>query len=177
MKLMKRLDLKSGKLLRLLCCVLTLALAVGWLCFIFSNSLKTGAESGEQSSKVYETVNQLAQSVGIEEEITHETIRSTAHFGEFAVLSLLLCLCLTSFWRLFGRGFSLPLAGLSLLSVPLCFLLAICDEALQTLSAGRVSEFGDVLLDTAGAGLGAVCFALAALIVRQIQKNAKKSDG
>ncbi len=171
---MKRPNQKQMKIIKLLCCVLTLLLAIGWLGFIFSNSLKSGEESGEQSSKVYETVNQIAQSVGIQQEITHETIRNTAHFGEFAVLALLVCLCLAAFWWLFSKRFSYALGAWSALSIPLCFLLAICDELLQTLSEDRATEFADVLLDTAGASLGTAGFALAVILIVGIQKNAKK---
>ncbi len=145
-------------------------LTVLWLCFIFGNSLQDGAQSSEQSGKVHQIVNEVAQSVGIEEPISEKIVRNSAHFIEFAILSLLVCLDLQCFGILTRKQHPLsPL--LALLSVPICSLFATVDETIQRFSAGRSCQWEDVLLDTAGAALAAVCFLGVFFLVRLVQKR------
>ncbi len=146
------------KMVKILCLILSFALTVFWLGFIFSNSLKSGGESSEQSSKVHQVVNQVAQSVGVKEEISEETVRSGAHFTEFAILGVLVCLCIGSLWNMQRHGRLPRLMLWGLLSVPVCALLATADELLQTLSDGRSAQVSDGLLDTAGATVGTALF-------------------
>ncbi len=171
---MNRLNPKTIKMIKVLCCILTVAVSAAWLGFIFSNSLKDSVESGNQSDQVHTVVNQIAQSVGVKQEITHESIRNTAHFVEFSVLGLLVCLCVASFGWLFGKGSLMRLALLSPVAVPFCFLMAVCDELLQKNSPGRACQFSDMMIDTAGAALATLCFVLLLLLMAKIQKNAKK---
>ena len=56
-----KLDLSRKKLIIL---TLSLALAIACVIFIFSNSLKNGEESSEQSSSVYELVNSVTDALG-----------------------------------------------------------------------------------------------------------------
>ena len=151
---------------RVLRIVIPVSLTLLWLGFLFGNSLKDGVASSEQSGKVHEIVNEVASSVGIQEPITEPTVRNMAHFTEFAVLGVLLCL---DVW-------ALGLARLSrdrrwdflwlLLALPTCFLLACLDEVLQTFSEGRSCDFADVLTDTAGASIGISVFLLLFLLIR-----------
>ena len=145
-------------------------LTVLWLCFIFGNSLQSSVESSEQSGKVHQIVNEVAQSVGIEEPISEKTVRNSAHFLEFAILSLLVCLDLQCFGILTRKQHPRsPLLGL--LSIPICSLLATVDETIQRFSAGRSCQWEDILLDTAGAALAAVCFLGVFFLVRLIQRR------
>ena len=146
-------------------------LTVLWLCFIFGNSLQSGVESSEQSGKVHQIVNEVAQSVGIEEPISEKAVRKGAHFLEFAILSSLICTDLFCFGLVKLKAKPTALLT-SLCAVPLCAILAMIDEYIQTFSAGRSCQWEDVLLDTSGAALAAVCFlgvcfALRALIGRK----------
>ena len=98
---------------------IALILTLLWIAFIFGNSLDSGAESSAKSSTVHEVVNELAASLGAKEEISEKTIRTSAHFAEFAVLSLLFCIDAALFFSLsparrFGRD------HLSLLLSPGC---------------------------------------------------------
>ena len=162
--------------LRVLLCVLSVLLTLLWLTFIFSNSLQNGEASGEQSGKVHKVVNEVAQSIGIEKPISEKTVRNTAHFGEFAVLSLLIGidLLLLRLLRL-GQNWRHALL-LTLLPIPTCFLFACVDEWLQSFSPGRATQFSDVLLDTAGAASATVCFLLCFFLFRWIiQRKADQS--
>ncbi|MBE6546444.1 MAG: VanZ family protein [Ruminococcaceae bacterium] len=151
-------------------------LTVLWLCFIFGNSLQSGTESSEQSGKVHTIVNEVAQSVGIEKPISEKTVRNSAHFIEFAALSLLICADLLCFGILTRNGRKRSLL-LALLSIPICTLLAMIDETIQRFSAGRSCQWSDVLLDTAGAALAVLCFLGVYLAVCKLRKclSAKKA--
>ena len=150
---------KSTKLWRnLLLYGIPLLLTLVWVGFIFGNSLKDGEASTEQSQQVQQVVNDVAESVGVEEPISEQWIRDAAHFFEFLVLSLLLCwdlLVLVSI-RLDRTRFGSYLWCLC--AVPLSAFFALVDEGIQRFSAGRASQLADVLLDTAGALLGAALF-------------------
>ena len=148
-------------------------LTLGWLAFIFSNSLQTGVESGEQSHQVFQIVNQVTQSIGIEKSITEAFIRKAAHFTEFAILAVLLCLDLFAFKIVSIHKklyFSIPILSLS---IPVCICCAMIDETLQHFSAGRAPQVKDVLIDTLGAvfatGLLIAIFVIIRLILRRIQ--------
>ncbi len=154
--------------------ILLLLATVLWAAFIFSNSLKSGEASGEQSSNVTEVVNKVASAVGIKEEIPQSTVRDMAHFTEFAVLSVLIfadaALMLD---RLLKKH--LPLALTLTAGVPLlCFGLAGIDELLQRLSEGRASQFSDVLLDTLGALCGALLSTAVYFGLFAVSKRVKK---
>ena len=152
---------------RLLFCGLCLLLTLLWLGFIFGNSLKDGADSSEQSRQVHEIVNDLLASLGLRISITEATLRKAAHFTEFFVLALLLCLDTVAFGAVTPRT-SARRAWIPLCAIPACLLCALTDELLQTLSVGRAAQLSDVLLDTSGAALGALLFLGALLLLRKI---------
>ena len=169
-------NVMSKRWLKILCLALSLAMTFLWLGFIFSNSLKTGEESGEQSSKVHEVVNQVAQSLGVKEEISEDTVRSGAHFVEFTPLGFLLCLTVVSVWRL-GGGSRLPrLAAWSCLALPLSVAMAGLDEYLQSFSKDRSAELSDVLLDSAGGLTGLLGFLVLLWIVWLIRKRKNRKN-
>ena len=86
-------------------------------------------------------------------------VRKTAHFTEFAVLGVLLRLCLES-W--FGKQKWLGPAGWAAGT-----LYAGTDEVHQILVAGRTAQWTDVLLDSAGVLTGVLLAALAVYLVRK----------
>ncbi len=147
-----------SRTIQIIALVLSLLLTFAWLGFIFSNSLKSGGESGEQSSKVHQIVNQVAGSLGAKEAISEDTVRSGAHFTEFAILGFLCCLSIGALWRLCGVSQLPKLMGVACLSLPLCAIFAAVDEFLQTFSEGRSAQFSDGLLDTAGSLAGITSF-------------------
>ena len=135
-------------------CVIFLVLTLAWLGFIFSNSLENGTESGEKSNTVHEVVNEIAQSLGATEEIPESTIRTSAHFLEFAVLGILLA---TDIALLLSLSPSAPLSrrhAWILLALPLSTALAVIDEIIQHFTPDRAMQFVDIAIDSAGALCG-----------------------
>ena len=154
---------------------LPILLCVLWLGFIFSNSIQNGTQSGAQSSNVHQIVNEVAQSVGYDKPITEATVRTSAHFLEFAVLAVLECWVLAAFGIL---RFSLPLWYLPLGMAAVltdCALMACVDETIQRFSGGRAAEWKDVGIDTLGALLAVLCISAILLGVRLICHLRKKN--
>lgn len=142
------------------------ALTLLWIVFIFSNSLQTGSVSGNASSSVTAMINEFFGSFISGFSISSLLIRKLAHFGEFALLSLLFCF---DIYLLFGinRADALKRKALTLLSVPLSMIIASCDETIQLFVEGRVGCFTDVLIDTSGALFASLIFFSVLLIKGQ----------
>lgn len=134
-----------------------------WTGFIFSRSMKNGTESGSESKIVVEKVEQVLESVGVEDpQVSEHAVRKTAHFSEYAVLSVLLC----SGACFIGMTF-FPVTGVIYSSC-----VAFIDEfVFQKASVGRSPQMSDVLIDS----LGGLCGALFVLIVYFIIIRAVKS--
>lgn len=100
-----------------------------WLGVIFGQSHIAGDMSEAESQGL------LAYLVKLFPFLTENILRKLAHFGEFAILGLLLSQCL--------RSAILPplFAGL---------LCALCDETIQIFVEGRASMVKDVWIDFAG---------------------------
>ncbi len=156
--------------------IVFLILSVLWLGFIFSNSFDSGKQSSDKSHTVTVVVNQVASSVGVKQEIKESTVRTLAHFAEFAVLGVLVCtdLLLAPLPRLkstHGRTLAVLCA-----SLPMCFICACIDELIQKFSSGRVSDFSDVLTDSLGALSGIALFVLTYAVCLAVKhKRLKKS--
>ncbi len=146
------------------------------LCFIFSNSLKTGEESAAQSSAAVDTLqtvvgwfapnSPIATATGEAYERLHEIVRLIAHAAEFALFGALLIWCYFSYS---GK--------IEYVIAPVCavILVPFWDEYLQALTATRASELTDVMVDLCG-GIGGALFAIAtvALGLWIIKKRRKK---
>ena len=154
-----------GAILRYLPLLLTLC----WLVFIFSNSLKTAEQSSADSSTVQEIVNGIASGIGIQTPISIQTIRKSAHFFEFGVLSLLVCADILVLYSPKKNTSRSPL--LYLCSVPVCALCASGDELLQNFSEGRGPSVSDVLIDTAGAAVATLIFMAVYITVCAVKKK------
>ena len=152
-----------------------LLLTVLWIGFIFSNSMRDGAESDEQSHSVQEVIDAIFDSVGLDNPVEEGPLRKLAHFGEFAVLALLYI----GDWFGLGRlslSSSRSVAFFRLFSaVPLCFLTACVDEFIQRFSAGRAPQLSDVLIDTAGALVATLVAMGIFYLLRAILLNRKSS--
>lgn len=124
------------------------------LAFIFGNSLQTVEESTNTSEGVtnvivekIEPIREAVENNKITVDEVEAFTRSLAHVLEFAALGaefMLLAL-------LIGLK---PLWCSTLLTISLCLVLSILDEATQTLT-DRAAEIADVAKDFSGACLGA----------------------
>lgn len=132
---------------------------IGVLAFIFSNSLRTGEASSQQSGRLVSLVQKiagvfapnshLATATGEAREKIHAFLRVFAHFAEFALLGGLFIWCYFSY-TLKKRWLYLP--------VCVFLLVPVTDEYLQTLTAARAGEVADILVDMLG-GLCGMLFA------------------
>ena len=147
------------------------AACIAMLVFIFSNSLKTGEESAEQSLAVVDTVQKvapnstIATATGSADERLHMIVRSVAHFAEFALLGALLLWCAASY--------TLEKEGL-LISLPLALAVPMIDETLQYFVANRGAEWKDVCIDMAGGVMGIMFALLTVILGLHIYKKRKK---
>ena len=148
----------SKRSLRTVGAVLCLMVTILWLCFIYGNSLKTGTESGEQSGTVYEIVSNVTNAMGLGTPISHHLIRKAAHFAEFALLGILVCLDLWSLGAVSLRRKLYVSAPILLCSIPIIAVFASVDELLQNFSEGRGPSPKDVLIDVSGAACAAMLF-------------------
>ena len=143
------------------------ALSVLAVAFIFSQSLQSAPQSREESSRLLELLRMLFDPKGAFFTDRWTTIiRKIAHFTEFTVLGVLV------------GAFSVSLGTLrdqKLRSLPLLLglLVAVADETLQTLVAGRSGEVRDVLLDFGGVVIGVTA---SLLIARARQKNKRNNS-
>jgi VanZ family protein len=157
--------------------IAVLVLTVAWIGFIFSNSMDSGNESGQKSSRVYVIVNEVAQSLGATEEIPESTIRTSAHFAEFAILGILIAADIALFPSLFPALSLSYNATHSLLAIPICTLLSVIDETIQRFSPGRAMQFIDVLIDASGAICGTLLlFAIHEGILRHRRQRKARAE-
>lgn len=148
-------------------------LTILWLCFIYGNSLQTGAESGEASGQVHHIMNMPFELLGLGAPLSEHFIRKAAHFTEFFILGALICADLWCFSALRLRRplcISLPTIFSAL---PICALLASCDEFLQSFVDGRGPSIKDVLIDSSGAFTAILIFGVLFYIARLIYSRSK----
>lgn len=143
--------------------------------FIVYNSIQTGEASAAQSSRVVDTVQEVARVIapeskiatatGEEYDILHNCIRTLAHITEFLMLG----------FATFGSCLSFTLRKRTLL-FPSAYVTAIAcfDEILQTAISGRVAEFLDVIADMVGAFSGGLLACIATTLVILIYKKGEK---
>jgi len=158
-------------LIKILRISIPLTLTVLWIAFIWSNSLKTGVESGEDSGRVFTIISKTTESLGLGTPISEHFIRKAAHFTEFAILGALFCadlVCLRAVRFTQNMYVSAPLL---FCSVPASALFAALDEFLQNFSDGRGPSIKDVLIDTSGALCATIIFIGIFVLVRFIYKK------
>ena len=134
------------------------------LAFIWGNSLLPRTESQELSRGLLAEICEALETVGVHLDPQNDHwLRKLAHFSEFGLLGLELCLLLWLNRHQSVQGFvNCAFAGLA---------VAVTDEALQLIS-NRGSQVQDVLLDFAGFLTGLLlCGLLCGIIGRKRPKN------
>ncbi|MVB12765.1 VanZ like family protein [Caprobacter fermentans] len=119
---------------------------VGFVLFIFHNSMFPASQSGEQSRFVTDLANNALSKMRIPAAVSEHMIRKTAHFAEYFVSGTLMTATLRAYRS----------AKRELLFADLFFLLLVpvCDEFIQRFVPGRGSSVSDVLLDFCGGVTG-----------------------
>ncbi|MGH2317079.1 VanZ family protein [Planococcus sp. SE5232] len=145
--------------------------AISWMAVIFYLSHQPGSASSDLSSGVVAAllsfIDQMAPNLEFDSENFHTFVRKNAHFIAYFLLSLLSL----NAWRSSGfYGMKQLVLGFGM-----CVLFAVTDEIHQLFIEGRSGEVRDVLIDSAGAGLGAVFYALGDKLWR-LQKKKSKNE-
>ncbi len=140
-------------------------LCLAWTAVIFSFSLQDGETSSVESEAALGFFNRILAWFGADGLLSELFIRKAAHFMEYCVLGMLV---FTAFFGLNRRW--APLWGEAY-----AFAVANFDEFVcQNISRGRGPSFFDVLLDSAGAGIGILIAFLVCLLVSN--KKRKSCD-
>lgn len=142
--------------------------AFSWMAVIFYLSHQPGSASGDLSSGIVAVllgfIEQVAPNWEFDVESFHTFVRKNAHFIAYFLLALLSL----NAWRSTGfRGLTQLILGFGL-----CILFAVTDEIHQLFISGRSGEARDVLIDSAGAGLGVAVYSIA----ERIWKFRRKKD-
>lgn len=164
---------QTNKIVLIAARVFFTVLTAAYLCWIFSNSLETGAQSIVSSDKVQQTMQGAADKVFGEGNVTvtRRFVRKGAHFSEFALLGFLsfftfylyflakknscfLCFCAAS---------AIALAG------------GAADETIQIFIDGRAASVLDAFLDFGGGECGIfVAWSVFAIGFAVIKKSKRK---
>lgn len=115
---------------------------VGFVLFIFRNSMFPGPQSSSQSRYIMNLVNSIMALWRIPYAFTEHFIRKTGHFTEYFILGLLLAVTIRAY-RCRKRE-SVFIELFFLLLVP------VLDEFIQIYTPERGSSVADVLLDFSG---------------------------
>lgn len=120
---------------------------VCYILFIYSNSMTPAVVSSRESGTVLNWLHQILDSMGLSALwLTEHIIRKCAHFGEYAILGVLLTKTLekTDFDRQSRLFFQLFLT----------VFLPFVDETIQIFTPGRSAQVSDVWLDISGVIVG-----------------------
>ena len=130
------------------------------LCVIFGQSCLPPKESGDLSGFIVTVLKPLLDPFGwFSPEGFHLFIRKAGHFTEYFLFSFCFAQLCRDIPAVCARGILFSV-------LPLCLLIAVCDEFLQSFT-GRGSSVRDVVLDFAGALLGAGIFLLAGRLAKK----------
>ena len=156
---------------RIIYIIIIAAALTAVLCFIWGNSLLDGGASRKLSlavTKLVRPIYELFTGNSATDNALHALVRKAAHFVEFAVIATVASLLL---WRL--RGEHLVQNLMSVLFGSL--FIAVTDEYIQSFSPGRSSSVRDVVIDFAGAAVGALAVFACIFIIRKIKKTKIKN--
>jgi VanZ family protein len=122
-------------------------LIVLWLCLIWGHSMQPAVVSAGESGRILAFLRKIFPTL-LAGEDGEFIVRKAAHFTEFFILGILLCIEFSM--ELYGvlRRFTIPsLVGL---------LVAFIDETIQLFVVGRSGEVRDMWIDFAGVMFGAL---------------------
>ena len=146
--------------------IVSVALCMLCVGFIFGNSLDNAARSSDKSGAVVAVLQGIVDVFTDDATVNEGFVRTAAHFAEFLLLGFLLLLSVKTFTQKYMRNIFVAL--FTALSV------AVTDEILQMFSAGRVSDVADVIVDFSGAVTGMLIFILIDFVRRRVKVGGKK---
>lgn len=156
--------MKKNRILTIVWGVLALLV----LTFIFTNSLRNGDESMNQSSffvDVFQKIFDPNNNLTLDQATT--IVRKAAHFTEFFVLGITVTLFLFHLGKEINRHSNV-------LPFFVCLLSASIDEFIQNFT-GRTSSGVDVIIDFAGSSIAIGLIMLAIYLVLKSAKNKQQA--
>ena len=151
--------------------VSTIAVVI-WIAVILSNSAQTGVESGSISKAVCEAINNFFENLKLNITFSEHFVRKSAHFCEYMILSVLLCLDVLSISMLFEKLKQKNIFFPLIVALPVSAAVALFDEfGVQMSTVGRGPSFRDVLIDTSGAAFGLLAVSLFFWICLSVRKR------
>lgn len=136
--------------------------------FIFTQSLLPASASGAESGRVVDFINYLCELIGIGFTFTGHFVRKCAHFTEFAILGISAFFTFKSYFSKYKLS--------ALFALTLCVAVAVSDECLQLISAGRVCSFGDMIIDSSGSAVGILISVIFYLFLSRRNRCEKGDD-
>lgn len=122
-------------------------LIAAWICFIWGHSMQPAVVSDGESGRFLQIISKILPFIANNDNGMF-IVRKTAHFTEYAILGVLLCLQFATYLKGWFKRFVNPeMAALS---------VAFVDETIQLFVEGRSGQVSDIWIDVAGAALGIV---------------------
>jgi len=116
-----------------------------WICLIWGHSMQTATVSESESGKFLEILGKVFPFL-LSSDWGMFIVRKSAHFMEYFILGILLCMEFSTYLYGFLNRISIPvLTGL---------FIAFVDETIQLFVPGRSGEVRDMWIDFAGVALG-----------------------
>lgn len=151
-------------------------IVLSWLCvlacmiIIFSFSSQTGSKTVDTSEDMITDIISTVVKENDDQSTLiakiHAPIRKIAHFGIYMLLGF----CFSNAFRV---TLNKKLYVSYLISFPASVLYAISDELHQSMVDGRIGSVTDVLIDSAGAAVGIMLYALIYFIYFSLIKKQK----
>lgn len=158
------------KWISILLCILTFAS----LLYIFSNAIKSASQVEKTKSRVVETVEFVVEKVAKKEislkQFSKTVLPKIGHVLEYSVFAALF-----SFTRFFIKEKKERDDFVRIMFA--CVFVALTDEHLQSLGAGRTSKVSDVMIDLAACMFGYALSALLFLLLERRKTRGNRSAG
>lgn len=135
-----------------------LTLGILMTIFIFSQSMKPGEVSGQQSGVITDIIDEALTNLNVEVErdVISFSVRKLAHFTEFFFFGF--------FWFMFFKSFGYSYSTY-ILTLNYGLIVGITDELIQSFVPDRAMQGIDVLIDVSGV----LFFLVIAFIINKIK--------
>lgn len=147
------------------------AAIIVWMAIIFYLSHEPASTSRELSTglmnEIFTFIGKIAPASEIDAGMFHHLLRKSAHFFAYSALGIF---SFAAFLLSGASGYRRIFMALGL-----CVMFAISDEVHQLFVPGRSGEIRDVLIDSAGAGVGIGVALLVKKIVGMKRKQRLKT--
>lgn len=157
-----------------------IALIIFWMFIIFGFSAENGTESQSFSDEItFQVIDIIQPDYAYMTEVEQTgffgkisfLVRKIGHFGEYAILGVLLSILLLTFGQF--RNYKKNVIIIGGIATAICAIYAITDEFHQGFVADRSPRVMDVGIDTLGALCGCMIIMIIFIIIRNLRKKGK----